>query len=82
MESQLAYMGDAQFDERIATFGALKKLDFNTDLQGHGVPFTDKGLITAFLRVLEGPDRTSGVTSQPGAVPRTDGPTVRDHRHA
>jgi len=52
MESQLAYMGDAQFDEWIATLDALKKLDFNTDLPGHGVPFTDKGLITAYQNYL------------------------------
>ena len=52
MESQLAYMGDAQFDEWIATLDALKKLDFKTDLPGHGVPFTDKGLITAYQNYL------------------------------
>ena len=52
MESQLAYMGDAQFDEWIATLDALKKLDFNIDLPGHGTPFTDKGLITAYQNYL------------------------------
>src|SRR5262249_6937844 len=43
MESVLAYMGDAQFDEWVSTLEALKKLDFDIDLPGHGVPFTDKG---------------------------------------
>jgi hypothetical protein len=52
MESTLAYMGDAQFDEWITTLEALKKLDFNTDLPGHGVPFKDKSLITAFQGYL------------------------------
>src|SRR5438128_9058048 len=52
MESQLAYMGDAQFDEWIATLDALKKLDFETDLPGHGAPFKDKGLITAYQGYL------------------------------
>ena len=52
MESQLAYMGDAQFDEWIATLDALKKLDFETDLPGHGTPFKDKGLITAYQGYL------------------------------
>lgn len=52
MESVLAYMGDAQFDEWVATLEALKKLDFNTDLPGHGVPFKDKGLINAFQSYL------------------------------
>jgi glyoxylase-like metal-dependent hydrolase (beta-lactamase superfamily II) len=52
MESGLAYMGDAQFDEWVATLEALKKLDFDTDLPGHGVPFHDKGLITAFQDYL------------------------------
>src|SRR5262245_39943881 len=52
MESQVAYMGDAQFDEWIATLEALKRLDFETDLPGHGAPFKDKGLITAFQGYL------------------------------
>ncbi len=61
MESQLAYMGDAQFDEWITTLDALKKLDFNTDLPGHGVPFKDKGLITAYQGYLR--DLTTQVAS-------------------
>ena len=52
MESQIAYMGDAQFDEWITTLDALKKLDFETDLPGHGAPFRNKGLITAFQGYL------------------------------
>src|SRR6202008_154370 len=34
MESGLAYMGDAYFDEWVATLEALKKLDFNLVLPG------------------------------------------------
>src|SRR5438552_14820646 len=52
MESQIAYMGDAQFDEWITTLDALKKLDFETDLPGHGTPFKNKGLITAYQGYL------------------------------
>jgi cyclase len=52
MESQIAYMGDAQFDEWITTLDALKKLGFETDLPGHGAPFRNKGLITAFQEYL------------------------------
>ena len=52
MESQVAYMGNAQFGEWITTLDALKKMDFNTDLPGHGAPFTDKNLITAFQGYL------------------------------
>ena len=52
MESQIAYMGDAQFAEWITTLEALKTLDFQTDLPGHGAPFKDKGLITAFQGYL------------------------------
>jgi glyoxylase-like metal-dependent hydrolase (beta-lactamase superfamily II) len=48
MESRLAYMGDAFFDEWITTLEALKKLDFAVDLPGHGTPFTNKSLITAY----------------------------------
>jgi glyoxylase-like metal-dependent hydrolase (beta-lactamase superfamily II) len=58
MESQLAYMGDAFFDEWIATLDALKKLDFDLVLPGHGTPFRDKGHITAFQSYL------SDVTAQ------------------
>ena len=52
MESRLAYMGDALFDEWITTLEALKKLDFDTVLPGHGVPFHEKSLITAFQSYL------------------------------
>jgi len=52
MESRLAYMGDAFFDEWVTTLEALKKLDFATVLPGHGTPFHDKGLITAFQSYL------------------------------
>jgi glyoxylase-like metal-dependent hydrolase (beta-lactamase superfamily II) len=53
MESQLAYMGDALFDEWITTLDALKKLDFDTVLPGHGVPFHEKSLITAYQSYLQ-----------------------------
>src|SRR5215813_9530030 len=73
MESVLAYMGDAQFDEWVSTLEALKKLDFETDLPGHGAPFKDKGKITAFqgyLRdlVKQGAElRKQGVTAEAAA---------------
>ena len=53
MESQLAYMGDAMFDEWITTLDALKELDFGTVLPGHGVPFHEKSLITAYQGYLK-----------------------------
>jgi cyclase len=52
MESRLAYMGDAFFDEWIATLDKLKAIDWQVDLPGHGVPFGDKGLVTAFQSYL------------------------------
>jgi cyclase len=52
MESRLAYMGDAFFDEWVTTLDALKKLDFALVLPGHGTPFRDKNLITAFQSYL------------------------------
>ncbi|HVZ22233.1 MAG TPA: MBL fold metallo-hydrolase [Vicinamibacterales bacterium] len=52
MESGIAYMGDAQFDEWVKTLDELKKLDWQTDLPGHGTPFHDKALITAFQAYL------------------------------
>ncbi len=52
METQVAYMGDAQFEEWVATLDAVKKMDWEIDLPGHGAPFKDKGLITAFQGYL------------------------------
>jgi glyoxylase-like metal-dependent hydrolase (beta-lactamase superfamily II) len=52
MESRLAYMGDAFFDEWVTTLEALKKLDFALVLPGHGAPFPNKSLITAFQSYL------------------------------
>jgi glyoxylase-like metal-dependent hydrolase (beta-lactamase superfamily II) len=52
MESRIAFMGSAFFDEWLKTLDALKRLDFTTDLPGHGAPFTDKKLITAFQSYL------------------------------
>jgi len=52
METQLAYMGDAMFDEWITTLDAVKELDFGTALPGHGVPFHEKSLITAYQSYL------------------------------
>jgi glyoxylase-like metal-dependent hydrolase (beta-lactamase superfamily II) len=53
MESRLAYMGDAMFDEWITTLDALKELQFDTVLPGHGVPFHEKSLITAYQSYLK-----------------------------
>jgi glyoxylase-like metal-dependent hydrolase (beta-lactamase superfamily II) len=69
MESQIAYMGDAQFDEWIQTLEALKKLDFQTDLPGHGAPFTDKGLITAFQGYLRDLIKQGGDLRKQGVSP-------------
>lgn len=52
MESRIAYMGDGYFDEWVATLDKLKNLDFAVDLPGHGVPFTDKNMITEFQGYL------------------------------
>jgi len=52
MESRLAYMGNAFFGEWIATLGALNRLDWGVTLPGHGVPYTDKGLVTAYQAYL------------------------------
>ena len=45
-------MGDAFPDEWIATLEKLKQLDFARVLPGHGVPFNDKSIITAFQSYL------------------------------
>jgi cyclase len=51
--ARLAYMGDAYFDEWIATLDRLKQLDFNLVLPGHGVPFRDKAIIMKFQSYLK-----------------------------
>ncbi len=53
METQPAYMGDALFDEWLATLDKLKEVDFETVLPGHGVPFHEKSLITAYQSYLK-----------------------------
>jgi glyoxylase-like metal-dependent hydrolase (beta-lactamase superfamily II) len=73
METTLPYMGDAYFDEWITTLGALERIDFAVDLPGHGVPFSDKGLIRAlqaYLRdfIAQGEKlRAQGVTAEQAA---------------
>jgi cyclase len=73
MESRLAYMGDAFFDEWVTTLGELKNLDFALVLPGHGAPFGDKGLITAFQSYLTDTTkkvadlRAQGVTAEEAA---------------
>jgi cyclase len=51
--ARIAYMGDAFFDEWVVTLDALKKLDFTLVLPGHGTPFRDKAIITAFQDYLK-----------------------------
>jgi cyclase len=51
--TRLAYMGDAYFDDWIATLEKAKQLDFTLVLPGHGVPFRDKGVLTAFQGYLK-----------------------------
>lgn len=53
MESIPAYMGDALFDEWISTLDALKQLDFDIVLPGHGEPFGGKDTITGFQAYLK-----------------------------
>ena len=77
MESVLAYMGDAQFDEWVTTLEALKKLDWDTDLPGHGAPFHDKSLVTAFQGYLtdlikQGTDLKQRGVSAEDAAQRVD----------
>ncbi len=69
--ARVAYMGDGVFDEWIASLDELKKLDFQLVLPGHGVPFRDKTVITAFQSYL------SDITSQAAAL-RKQGVSAED----
>lgn len=48
----LSYMGDGFVDEWVATLDALKALDFNTVLPGHGDAYTGKAKIAHFQSYL------------------------------
>lgn len=48
LQSAVPFMGDAYFDEWVATIDEVKKLDFTAALPGHGVPITDRAKIEAF----------------------------------
>jgi glyoxylase-like metal-dependent hydrolase (beta-lactamase superfamily II) len=50
--ARLSYLGDGVFDKWIASLEALKQLDFDTVLPGHGAPFRGKANITAFQSYL------------------------------
>jgi glyoxylase-like metal-dependent hydrolase (beta-lactamase superfamily II) len=52
MESKPASLSSGFFDEWITTLDALKKLDFDAALPGHGTPFHGTALITAFQDYL------------------------------
>ena len=55
--TRVAYMGDVPSPgrmDRLTLEEKLKQLDFTRVLPGHGVPFNDKGIITAFQSL---PDR-------------------------
>ena len=67
--ARIAYMGDAFFDEWIATLDALKKLDFALVLPGHGRPFRDKSIITAFQDYLKDMTAKVGALRKQGATP-------------
>jgi cyclase len=52
MESKTSSLSSGFFDEWITTLAALKKLDFDTVLPGHGTPFHGMALITGFQDYL------------------------------
>ncbi len=49
----LSYMGDAHVNEWPATLEALKSLEFDWILPGHGLPFNDRAVIDNFQAYLE-----------------------------
>lgn len=67
--SNVAYMGDAFFDEWIATLGELKKLDFTLILPGHGRPMEGEGQITAFQSYLAELMNQVGILRSQGISP-------------
>jgi glyoxylase-like metal-dependent hydrolase (beta-lactamase superfamily II) len=82
MESRLAYMGDAFFDEWVTTLEALKKLDFALVLPGHGAPFSGKDLITAFQSYLTDITRQAANLRRQGVSPEDAAKRVDLTAHA
>jgi glyoxylase-like metal-dependent hydrolase (beta-lactamase superfamily II) len=75
-------MGDAFFDEWVATLEALKKLDFGLVLPGHGAPFPEKSLITAFQSYLTDITKKVADLRAQGATPEQAAQRVDLTSHA
>ena len=82
MESRPAYMGSGVFDEWIKTLDALKELDFDTVLPGHGVPFHGKALITAYQSYLADLIKQVAALRKQGLTPEQAAPKVDLTSHA
>jgi cyclase len=76
MESGVSYVGDGMFGDWGNTLDALKKLDFDTILPGHGVPFHDKAHITAFQSYLTDFVARVAVLRAQGLTPEDAAPKV------
>ena len=57
MESRLAYMGDAFFDEWVTTLGELKKLDFDDGVAGTRRAVSRQGLDHRVSELPDGRDQ-------------------------
>ena len=64
----LSNMSDSYLDEWVASLDALKKLDFDTVLPGHGEAFTDKVKIDNFQAYLRDVWTEVGRLKQSGRV--------------
>ncbi len=73
---RVQYLGDAMFDEWITTLEALKKLDFDTVLPGHGGPFHDKAYITETQQYLKDFMTQAEALRKQGLTPEEAAPKV------
>lgn len=84
LTSALSNMSDAYVDEWVASLDALKKLDFDTVVPGHGEAFTDKAKIDYFQSYLRdvwtevGRLKRAGVSAE-AAAKQADLTRHRDH---
>ena len=84
LTSALSNMSDAYVDEWVASLDALKKLDFDTVVPGHGEAFTDKAKIDYFQAYLRdvwtevGRLKRAGVSAEAAAT-QADMTKHRDH---
>lgn len=73
---RISYPGDAMFAEWITTLDALKNMDVETFLPGHGGPFQNKAYVTAFQSYLKDFMTQAEALRKQGLTPEQAAPKI------